>query len=131
MEASLSAKLLNEEEMRLEKDFYVALERFGVDMRHIENYKAQETVIAPSSHFWKGTNGFDFRKLLPEEKDMLQFESDVFLRCVELEEELANTSDPQLNKINQEELEEFKRQFEQVQQSRKRRLQLKEWNDWE
>lgn len=44
MENSLLGKLLNEDEMRLERDFCAALSNFGLDPKHIDRYQAQEVV---------------------------------------------------------------------------------------
>lgn len=44
MEHTFGMKLLNAEEMQLERDFLLALKQYGIDQRHILKYEKEEKV---------------------------------------------------------------------------------------
>eukprot|EP01118_Nematostelium_gracile_P001260 TRINITY_DN11319_c0_g1_i1.p1 TRINITY_DN11319_c0_g1~~TRINITY_DN11319_c0_g1_i1.p1 ORF type:complete len:118 (-),score=43.94 TRINITY_DN11319_c0_g1_i1:11-364(-) len=117
MENLLDQRFLNQDERKLEDDFFSALQNYGVDPSFINRYKESGS-----------SSGWDFKPVEPSELD--ERASQLFVRSIEIEEEIVELKDPIQLQEKQDELKVIKVELDQLQKLINEKKLKKEWQNW-
>ena len=101
-------------ESALEKDFANALEKFGIQNKYVQEFRTREVTWSLIHLICQPElKGWDFGTVEPSILEVQQKEADYFMKCIELEEQMAeDTVDPVVKKQMKDDVKLYRAEME-------------------